>query len=266
LFGTAPIDGRAPIRIGFVGRLEKPQKRIDQLVAIVGEMDRQKINYQLLIAGAGPEESWLRGKLKSNVERETVQFLGALSSKKVESFYGTIHTLLITSHWETGPIVAWEAMARGVLLVTSAYLGSGLEGNLRHGENCLVYPVGNAAAAVKCIADAQDAELRDRLRIAGIAFVHKKMTHERSITYWSQCFEDIKSQPTRPPPIEDARCEPAGRLDRLLGTRLGETVRHILHRYSVPAEPGHEWPHISVRSQIPNEKFWALASAADVGA
>jgi glycosyltransferase involved in cell wall biosynthesis len=262
---TVPIKRHTPIRIGFVGRLEKPQKRVEELLAIVREMDRRNISYQLLIAGAGPEESWLRGELKSSVERGTVQFLGALSSKEMDKFYWTIHTLLITSKWETGPIVAWEAMARGVLVVTSAYLGSGLEGNLRHGENCLVYPVGNAAAAVKCIVDAQDAELRDRLTIAGIAFVREKMTHERSITYWSQCFEDIKSQPTRPPPMEDARREPAGRLDSLLGTRFGETVRHILRRHPAPAEPGDEWPHISVRSQIPNEKFWNLASAADVG-
>ncbi len=55
----------APICIGFVGRLEKSQKRVDELVAIVREMDRRKISYQLLIAGAGPDEDWLRCELKS---------------------------------------------------------------------------------------------------------------------------------------------------------------------------------------------------------
>jgi glycosyltransferase involved in cell wall biosynthesis len=263
-FGIAPIEGLAPIRIGFVGRLEKPQKRIDDLVAIVREMDRQKINYQLLIAGAGPEENWLRCELRLNVERGVVQFLGALSRKEVEDFYGTIHTLLITSSWETGPIVAWEAMARGVLVVTSAYIGSGLEGNLRHRENCLIYPVGNAAAAVKCIVKT-DVELRSRLTSAGIEFVRERMTHERSIEYWSQCFTDIRSLPARPPSVEHTRREPAGRLDRLLGTRLGEIVRKIPYRKRVPVEPGEEWPHISVASQIAKETFWELTRIADFG-
>jgi glycosyltransferase involved in cell wall biosynthesis len=263
-FVTVPIKRHTPIRIGFVGRLEKAQKRVGELLAIVREMDRQNISYQLLIAGAGPEESWLRGELKSNVKRGTVQFLGVLSSKEVDKFYGTIDTLLITSKWETGPIVAWEAMARGVLVVTSAFIGSGLEGNLRHGENCLVYPLGNAAAAVKCIVDVQDVERRSHLTSAGIAFVRQKMTHERSIKYWSDSFASIKNQSIRAPSLEDTRCEPAGRLDHLLGVRLAELVRHIVRRNPVPAEPGHEWPHISVRSQIPNEKFWNLASAADV--
>jgi len=248
-----------------VGRLEKSQKRIDDVVAIVREMDRLNINYNLRIAGTGPDESWLRSELRFNVERGVVQFLGALSSKEVEDFYGTIHTLLITSHWETGPIVAWEAMAHGVLVVTSAYIGSGLEGNLRDGENCLIYPIGSAAAAVACIVKTQDVELRNRVTSAGIEFARERMTHERSIKYWSQCFTDIKSVPIRPPSVEDTRRAPAGRLDRLLGTRLGEMVRRVPHRKRVPFEPGEEWPHISVASQLAKETFWELARAADFG-
>src|SRR5262249_13281937 len=263
-FGTASIKGPTPIRIGFVGRLEKPQKRIDHLVAIVKEMDRQNINYQLFIVGAGPEEGWLRRELRLNVERGVVQFLGALSGKEMKDFYGTIHTLLITSQWETGPIVAWEALACGVLVVTSASIGSGLEGNLRHGENCLIYPLGAAAVAVKCIVATQDVELRSRLTSAGIAFVREKMTHELSIKHWSDCFAEIKNQPIQPPSTEDMRYEPAGRLDRLLGTRLGEMLRYVHHRKRGPKEPGGEWLHISVMSQIPEETFWDIARAEDI--
>jgi glycosyltransferase involved in cell wall biosynthesis len=253
------------IRIGFVGRLDKPQKRVEDLPAIVREMDRQNISYQLFVAGTGPEESWLRGQLKLNVEQGSVRFLGALSSKEVEDLYGTIDTLLITSRWETGPIVAWEAMARGVLVVTSAYVGSGLEGNLRHAENCLIYPIGNATAAVERIVKAQDVELRSRLTRAGMAFVREQMTRERSIEYWSQCFADIRSQPIQLPSLENTQCEPAGRLDRLLGTRFGETVRHFLHRKALfPSEPGQEWPHASGTNLIPTETFWDLAKGADV--
>src|SRR5262249_17271515 len=150
------------------------------------------------------------------------------------------------------------------LVVTSAYVGSGLEGNLRHGENCLIYPFGNAAAAVRCIVEGQNVERRSRLTSAAITFVRENMTQERSIECWSQCFTRIKNQTTQAPSVEDTRFEPAGRLDRLLGTRLGEMVRGFLHRKRVPVDPGEEWPHISVRSQIPKETFWDLARAEDV--
>src|SRR5262249_12304912 len=144
-------------------------------------------------------------------------------------------------------------------------IGSGLEGNLRHGENCFIYPIGDPAAAVECIAEAQDVGTRSRLTSAGMAFVREKMTHDRSIKYWSHCFADIISQPIQVPCIEETRYEPAGRLDRLLGAQLGETVRHVLHRKWVPAGPGDEWPHISVESQIAEETFWDLARTADLG-
>jgi glycosyltransferase involved in cell wall biosynthesis len=255
----------APFRIGFVGRLEKPQKRVDELLAIIRELDRQKVNYRLSVAGSGPDEKWLRAELTSNIKQGTVTFLGALSSKEVENLYDTIDALLITSRWETGPIVAWEAMARRVLVVTSAYIGSRLEGNLRHEENCLIYPIGNVAAAVKCLVRAQDVELRCRLASAAAAFVSEQMTHEQSVNRWSQCFADIKNQPIKAPSFDDTQYEPTGRLDRLLGTRCGETVRQLLHRKALsPAEPGHEWPHASGTSQIPAETFWDLARAADV--
>ena len=252
------------IRVGFIGRLEKPQKRVDELLAITREMDRQNIGYQLLIAGEGPAGRWLRSELKSNIDRGKVKFLGALSGREVENLYGAIDTLLITSRWETGPIVAWEAMAHGILVVTSAYIGSGLEGNLHHGDNCLMYPLGNAAAAVECIVQSENIELRRRLTKAAFAFVRERMSHERSIEIWSQCFVKIKAQPVQRPFVENKQHEPAGRLDRLLGPRLGETARRVLHRQRVPSEPGEEWPHISVTSQLPEEIFWHLARAADV--
>jgi glycosyltransferase involved in cell wall biosynthesis len=263
--GSKRNRGDGLIRIGFVGRLEKPQKRVDELLAIVREMDRQNINYKLLIAGAGPDEGWLRCKLEVNVENGKVQFLGALSSKEVEGLYGTIDALLITSSWETGPIVAWEAMARGVLVVTTAYIGSGLEGNLHHRKNCLIYPFGNAAAAVECILETTNIEVRSQLTNAAIASVGGRMTHEQSIEQWSRCFRKIKGEAIQPPCPEDMRYESAGRLDRLLGTKLGEILRHIPHRKRVPIEPGEEWPHISVMSQISEEAFWQLARAGDFG-
>jgi hypothetical protein len=263
-FVTVANRSLTPIRIGFISRLDKSQKRVDELVAIIREMDRKNISYQLLIAGAGPDENWLRSELQANIQRGTVQFLGALSGKEVEDLYGTIHTLLLTSRWETGPIVAWEAMARRVLVVTSAYIGSGLEGNLRHGDNCLVYPPGNVVAAVNCIVKGQDAGLRRRVERAGIKLIRKKFTHERSIQHWSQCFEDIKNKPIKLASLEDTWCKPAGRLDRLFGTSFGETLRHMLRRKAMsPLNPGDEWPHVSIASQIPKDGFWDLAKNAD---
>jgi glycosyltransferase involved in cell wall biosynthesis len=252
-----------PLRIGFIGRLENPQKRIDQLVGIVKLLDKCNMDYELLIAGSGPQENWLRSKFESHARLGKVQFLGALSGKQVEDLYPTLHTLLITSQWETGPIVAWEAMAHGVLVVTSKYVGSGLEGKLRHRENCLMYPIGNAEAAMECILASQNIHVRKSITDAAFRFVREDMSHQLSVNSWHECFTKIISQPIREPAPEQPKYRPAGRLDRLLGTRVGEMVRHVQRGTWIPKGPGEEWPHVSIDGHIRKETFWDVAEKAD---
>ena len=50
-------------------------------------------------------------------------------------------------------------MSRGVVVVTSAYIGSGLEGGLVDTENCLMFPIGDIEAAAKGIEKLQDPKL-----------------------------------------------------------------------------------------------------------
>ena len=90
------------------------------------------------------------------------------------------------------------------------------------------------------------------------------MTHERSVKYWSQCFTDIKNQPIQAPSLEDTQREPAGRLDRLLGTRLGEIVRHILHRKASPYRTRSGMASYFCAKPNSEETFWEIARAADV--
>ena len=130
------------------------------------------VAYELLIAGGGPDENWLRGQLSDAADSGRVRFLGTLAGNDlVEQVYSRVDALLITSLWETGPIVAWEAMAHGAVVVTSAYIGSGLEGSLEPGDNCLMFPIGDAVAAADCLERLRDTGLRSRLLRGGFALV-----------------------------------------------------------------------------------------------
>ena len=69
------------------------------------------------------------------MKNKGVTFLGRLSPTEMrDKLYARANTLLMPSFWETGPIVNWEAMAAGVVVVSSRYVGSGLEGSLQHGK------------------------------------------------------------------------------------------------------------------------------------
>ena len=68
---------------------------------------------------------------------------------------------------------------------------AGLLGNLKDGVNCRVFPVGDVEAAVGCLRDLRDPNLRNRLARAGRELVVGEYTRERSVERWSECFRQV---------------------------------------------------------------------------
>jgi hypothetical protein len=200
---------------------------------------------RIAVAGDGPDDALLRARLAPQEAGGTVRFLGRVPAAEVaERVYRNAQALLVTSSWETGPIVAWEAMARGVCVVSSRYVGSGLEGALVDGENCLLFPVGDVAAGVAAIGRLTDAGERERIARGGLDLVRSRYSVASSVAAWHEALlGTLASAPagrrSRPAPVA-----PAGRLDRALGGALGERVRELLgRRPAAAADPGAEWPH-----------------------
>jgi len=235
-----------PLRVVWVGRLEQDQKRVHDLSAILAALDARGVDYRLRIVGDGPERAALSAGLAPWLERGRAELIGALPPAALAAkVYAHADVLLITSSWETGPIVAWEAMAAGVAVVSSRYVGSGLEGALREGENSLIFPIGGADEAAEMLAQlAADEALRTRLADAGRALVRERYSIAASVRSWSQALDAVMAMPTvdAKPDVEPWPAA-AGRLDRWLGVGRAETVRRMLGRSHVHAGPGGEWPH-----------------------
>ncbi|MGH7566516.1 MAG: glycosyltransferase family 4 protein, partial [Gemmatimonadota bacterium] len=151
---SAPPRPRSPaqgvrLRIGYAGRLEQSQKRVLDLPLVSSALDRLGIDAEWKVAGKGPEEDELRHGLPA----DRTSFLGAVPGRDLPVvLYGKIDALIVSSSWETGPLVAWEAMAEGVPVVASRYLGSGLEGALLHEENALLFEIGDTEEAARQLA------------------------------------------------------------------------------------------------------------------
>jgi glycosyltransferase involved in cell wall biosynthesis len=108
------------LTIGYAGRLEQPQKRIHDLVSIAAELRNQNRDVRFIVAGSGPEEAALKELLHRQQLTDQFTFLGFVSPSQLKDrLYKRIDALLLTSCWETGPIVIWEAMAAGTPIVTS---------------------------------------------------------------------------------------------------------------------------------------------------
>lgn len=252
----------APFHILWSGRLESSQKRIMDIPAILENLAEKGNDYEFSIAGSGPEEEELRAKLAGKGLLGRVRFLGTVDHRKMGKVYRDHDALLITSFWETGPIVAWEAMATGTPIVTSRYLGSGAEGALKDATNCLMFETGNVVEAAKQLTRITDTVLASKIARGGRELIRKRYTRKISVDKWSGAFSMIMRRPPRVAALIDP-IKNNGRLDHLLGTKWGEVVRKKLGVSFRHQGAGGEWPHSYGALPGNASKFWTLASKLD---
>ena len=253
-----------PLRIAYSGRLDHFQKRVDDIPKILLQLKQKGIPFEFIVAGGGPAEPALREQLAFSGLSEFVRFLGVLSyTDLVEQVYRSADILLVTSLWETGPIVIWEAMAHGMAVVTSAYIGSGLEGSLKNRENCLLFPIGDTLQAAECIESLADPDIRKTIAEGGYKLVESCYSRERSVEAWDACFRKIMDTSPRCGVSDERFFPPLGRLDRMCGNRLAEDLRKLMGRKFQHSDPGGEWPHSYGKRKDNDAIFWAKTKALD---
>ena len=247
------------LKIIYAGRLgENFQKRVTDIPAIVDLLNRSGLNYELKIVGSGEEEALLREKMRVQISEKRVTFTGALFGEALSNVYDWADVVLLTSFWETGPIVAWEAMARKVAVVSSAYIGSKSEGSLIDGQNCLLFPIGDSKVAAGCLTRSADPVLRTKLSKNGHKMVLEKYTRERSVAMWSEAFNKTLSQPTRALARRITDIRPSGLFDSLLGASMSESFREILSLRFNHRDAGGEWPHTYSEKAQDDGNFWRV--------
>ena len=211
-------------QIAYVGRLDNTEKRVLDLIPLMHELE----GVTLHIAGSGPEESRLREGLRGR----PVVFHGELSRAALyDSFYPSIDALLVLSPEEAGPIVAWEALANGVVPIVSDFLGREEEGVLRD----RVFPVGDIGAAAALIRKEPPANV-------SLPAAYTLPVFERS---WNDALSALPELSSRsglsgslPPLVSPGRLASLG-----LGVESLARVRRLLGHRHLHQEPGSEWPH-----------------------
>jgi len=233
-----------PLEIVWAGRFEESQKRIADLARIVSELEASGEPYRLHLAGSGPEEERLREWLAPALAAGRVLLHGELPRERV---LGEVmrpgRVLLITSSWETGPIVALEAVSRGMAVVTTDYVGCRAGALLRHGETALVFPVGDAEAGCRALRELADPGRRRALAGAAWREVSRRCSPRVALAGWIAALESVLALPPLPRPLPPEPPGPAGRLDRWFGVRGAEMVRRLTGARVRHDSAGSEWPH-----------------------
>ena len=117
-----PIDGvpimpnrmslvKRPVIIGWIGRMQEEQKRVDRLPSLLKAFDDAQIDYRFELHGDGPMQEWLEKQLPAD---RTV-FHGRKSG---DDYYSTLSKwdfITSVSDYEGLPISMLEALSAGVL-------------------------------------------------------------------------------------------------------------------------------------------------------
>jgi glycosyltransferase involved in cell wall biosynthesis len=258
------------LRIAWVGRFEQTQKRVHDLVSIIKQLDSISFPFCLSLAGDGPEATSLREQLEPWIRTDQVRWLGRLDRHQLQhQVYDQSDVLLITSSWETGPIVAWEAIAAGLVVVSSRYVGSGAEGALKDGQTALLFSVGDCEAAASALAKLLDSNLRASLADSALEMVRNRYSDSASLAAWLKVFSISMELP--PLPLDYAEfgrfsaTVPSGRFDSWLGVTRAEYLRRFLGLNFRHLSAGSEWPH-SLHGAGDNGRLLSMATQLETHA
>lgn len=145
-------EGREPIRILYLGRLCRPQKRVQLFPLILRQLIAANIPFEWSVVGDGPERHWLERQMHSIAPKQ-VRFVGPVSHAAVPNLLEVHDVLLLPSVAEGLPISLLEAMAYGLVPVVSN-ISSGVAELVDRRTGILIEPddLGSYAAGIVTLA------------------------------------------------------------------------------------------------------------------
>jgi glycosyltransferase involved in cell wall biosynthesis len=242
-------DDARPLRLGYVGRIEQPQKRIFDLVDTLAALRDAGVPFTCEVAGSGPNEDELRRRVAGSGLDGRVGFRGWCGTEHLyREVYPNLDVVLHFAAFEGITIAPREAMAHGCVPVVSLFTGCLAEGQFVDGDNALAFDVGDTAAAAECVWRLhEDRTLLRRLSAAAARSQADINSEDGAAAAWAGGFRQALATPPRKGDRPPRLPWPAGgRLERWgLPAAWAETVRGWMGRKSLHSSPGGEWPHVS---------------------
>ncbi|HTF91353.1 MAG TPA: glycosyltransferase family 4 protein [Planctomycetota bacterium] len=160
----APSAPSQALRLLTVGRLE-PIKGYPLLLEAVAKLAGAGVDVRLEMIGDGTLHARLREQIARLGLDGIVTMSGALSAEELPEAYDRSEVLVVSSFMEGVPVVLMEAMAKGLIVVSTAV--GGVTELVAHGVNGLVVTAGSVESLVEVLADL--AQQRHRREAMGAA-------------------------------------------------------------------------------------------------
>jgi glycosyltransferase involved in cell wall biosynthesis len=175
----------------YAGRIS-PEKNIELLPEIMKVLAKDASrDYRLLVAGAGPQEGWLKAQTDKFVPGRIVQ-LGHLDKERLSGYYASADVFIHPNPREPFGIAPLEAMASGV--PTVAPNSGGILSYATNENAWLVEPTGENFAAA--ISEVMENEALRKNKVAKALETARANTREASterlIATYDKIYEDFQ--------------------------------------------------------------------------
>jgi glycosyltransferase involved in cell wall biosynthesis len=153
-----------PIKLGYIGRLQVPHKRVDRIPDYCDALASHGIDFRMNVIGDGPERSSLE---KNNLPHAVIT--GSLQGEAYWRAVQSLDALVFFSDSEGTPVALIEALSQGVIPIYPK-IESGGDLYVKQISPDLLYPPGDLNAAARIAKNLSErppayiAELRERCR------------------------------------------------------------------------------------------------------
>lgn len=184
-------DAFSPIHIGYAGRMDGmkySQKRMDLLLRLVEVLERDRIHYNMELAGDGPARKEMEEFVYGNGLHEKVHFSGRLNRSEISDFWKRQDICINLADYEGRSISIIEAMGNGTVPVVTAT--SGVKEDIMDGTNGYIVPIGDYFATAKRIEYL--AAHREKLHTMGKLaheMVYPKSLMETHLKFWEKILD-----------------------------------------------------------------------------
>jgi glycosyltransferase involved in cell wall biosynthesis len=200
-----------PIRIIYVGRLIREQKRVHLFPHILERLITSGRPFTWTIVGDGPELKRLRQSMVSRAAEQKVIFTGHVPYRRVPELLADSDVFLLISDYEGLPLSLLEALSLGVAPVVSD-LDSGVREAIEPGTGILVRPDDLDGYASAILQLDSDRLLLTKMSLAAQTLAREKFSCSAMADRWIRMFSEFPGRP--------AAWDPAPKIKRATGMRF----------------------------------------------
>jgi glycosyltransferase involved in cell wall biosynthesis len=160
-------DAAAPLRLIYIGRLAR-EKGLYETLESLDAVRRRGFATRFLIAGSGPEEPWLRARVRELRLSKDVSFIGTVDNGHKARLLSQADVLMLPSYAEGLPYALLEGMAAGAVPIATPV--GAIADVVKDGVHGVLVP----ARDPRAIADALARLSADRARLARMSAACRK--------------------------------------------------------------------------------------------